>query len=147
MRLWSIRMNWLDSIGLVALWRESLLAKAVLEGNTTGYINHPQLMRFRNYARPLQAISTYLFYVYEEAKKRGFLFNPRKIDMELVDKGIKINVSQGQLDYELELLKYKLKARSLDAYRKIETLEKGEPNNIFVAHAGSVENWEKVKDI
>ncbi len=67
--------------------------------------------------------------------------------MELVDKDIRINVSQRQLDYELELLKYKLKARSLDAYRKIENLKKGEPNSIFVAYAGPVENWEKVKGI
>jgi hypothetical protein len=52
MRLWSIRLDWLDPIGLVALWRESLLAKAVLEGKTIGYKNHPQLLRFKSYSRP-----------------------------------------------------------------------------------------------
>ena len=56
MRLWSIRLDWLDPIGLVALWRESLLAKAVLEGKTIGYKNHPQLFRFKSYSRPLNAI-------------------------------------------------------------------------------------------
>ncbi|MGC8730208.1 MAG: pyrimidine dimer DNA glycosylase/endonuclease V [Candidatus Micrarchaeia archaeon] len=65
-------------MGLVALWWESLLAKSVLEGKTTDYINHPQLICFRNYVKPLQAINTYLMYINEEAKKRGFAFDPRK---------------------------------------------------------------------
>ncbi|MGC8568104.1 MAG: pyrimidine dimer DNA glycosylase/endonuclease V [Candidatus Micrarchaeia archaeon] len=66
-------------MGLVALWWESLLAKSVLEGKTTDYINHPQLICFRNYVKPLQAINTYLMYINEEAKKRGFAFDPKKI--------------------------------------------------------------------
>lgn len=47
MRLWSIHPKYLDAKGLVALWREGLLALAVLEGKTNGYRNHPQLERFR----------------------------------------------------------------------------------------------------
>jgi hypothetical protein len=46
---------YLDGRGLVALWREALLAQAVLRGRTRGY-RHPQLARFRsreNLARPL----------------------------------------------------------------------------------------------
>ena len=47
MRLWSVHPKYLDSKGLVALWREALLAKQVLEGGTKGYRNHPQLDRFK----------------------------------------------------------------------------------------------------
>jgi hypothetical protein len=36
MRLWSIHPSYLDSIGWVALWCESLAAKKVLEGKTKG---------------------------------------------------------------------------------------------------------------
>ena len=43
MRLWSIHPRYLDSMGLVALWREALLAQAVLRGETKGYKFHPQL--------------------------------------------------------------------------------------------------------
>ena len=60
MRLWSIHPKYLDRQGLIALWREALLAQAVLSGKTRGYRNHPQLERFRNHPAPLSAISLYL---------------------------------------------------------------------------------------
>ncbi len=47
MRIWSLHPKHLDAKGLVALWREALLAKHVLEGKTVGYLNHPQLNRFK----------------------------------------------------------------------------------------------------
>ena len=47
MRLWTLHPKYLDARGLVALWRESLLAQAVLAGRTRGYRSHPQLERFR----------------------------------------------------------------------------------------------------
>ena len=60
MRLWSLHPKYLDSQGLVALWRETLLAQAVLRGETRGYRNHPQLERFKNHSATLAAISHYL---------------------------------------------------------------------------------------
>ncbi len=147
MRIWSINLGWLDSIGIVALWRESLLARKVLEGNTKGYTNHPQLYRFKSSENPLACIETYLYYVLEEAKKRGFGFDGGKIKESIVDKSIKIPVAQGQLDYELELLKFKLKKRSPEYYAKIASTNKGEPNRMFVSHSGKIEDWEKVKTL
>jgi len=80
MRLWSIHPKYLDPIGLVALWREGLLAKKVLEGKTRGYRNHPELDRFKSVSDPLLAINSYLYYVYLEAAKRGYHFNLEKIN-------------------------------------------------------------------
>ncbi|MEM3714836.1 MAG: pyrimidine dimer DNA glycosylase/endonuclease V [Nitrososphaeria archaeon] len=40
MRLWSIHPKYLDQKGLVACWREGLLAKKVLLGKVKGYKNH-----------------------------------------------------------------------------------------------------------
>lgn len=81
MRFWSIHYNYLDTKDLVALWRESLLAKKVLENNTKGYKNQPQLnIRFKECDNFIIAINTYLFEVYKEAKKRNFNFNENKID-------------------------------------------------------------------
>ena len=40
MRIWSLHPKYLDAKGIVALWRETLLAKHVLEGKTKGYKNH-----------------------------------------------------------------------------------------------------------
>ena len=147
MRIWSINLQWLDSIGIVALWRESLLARRVLEGNTKGYANHPQLYRFKSSENPLAAIETYLHYVLEESKRRGFEFDGGKIKEGIVDKSIKIPVAQGQLDYELKLLKFKLKKRSPEYYAKIASTNKGEPNRMFVSHSGKIEDWEKVKTL
>ncbi len=57
MRLWSIHPMYLDSKGLVALWREALLAQNVLLEKTKGYKNHPQLIRFRASKNALGAIA------------------------------------------------------------------------------------------
>ena len=38
------------------MWREALLAQAVLRGRTIGYVHHPQLARFRSQASPLGAV-------------------------------------------------------------------------------------------
>ena len=46
MRLWSLHPKYLDIKGLVACWREGLLARKVLLDQTKGYKNHPQLIRF-----------------------------------------------------------------------------------------------------
>ena len=51
MRRWSLHPRHLDVSGLVALWREALLAQAVLRG----YRRHPYFVRFR--APPLPASS------------------------------------------------------------------------------------------
>ena len=67
MRLWSLHPGYLDSQGLVALWREALLAQKVLAGKTRGYKNHPQLERFKAHPHPPQAIAAYLVSVWEEA--------------------------------------------------------------------------------
>jgi hypothetical protein len=61
MRLWSLHPKYLDRAGLLAVWREGLLAQQVLMGNTKGYKNHPQLNRFKEQGdKVLLFISAYL---------------------------------------------------------------------------------------
>ena len=79
MRLWSLHPKYLDPQGLVALWREALLAQAVLRGKTKGYRHHPQLERFTSHRSPRLAINAYLGSIYEEAASRGYAFDRRKI--------------------------------------------------------------------
>ena len=78
MRIWSLHPKYLDAKGLVALWREALLAQNVLLGKTRGYKNHPQLERFKLYDDSLLAMGFYLKVVYEEAKERGYNFDKHK---------------------------------------------------------------------
>src|SRR5579875_1869551 len=78
MRLWSLHPRYLDARGLVALWREALLARAVLRGETHGYRSHPQLQRFREHAAPRRAIDAYLASVHAEALARGYRFDAGK---------------------------------------------------------------------
>jgi hypothetical protein len=80
MRLWSIHPKYLDAQGLVALWREGLLAKKVLEGKTKGYKNHPQLIRFMGSKYPLEQINIFLGEVYNESLKRGYKFDKAKFE-------------------------------------------------------------------
>ncbi|MFZ0534570.1 MAG: pyrimidine dimer DNA glycosylase/endonuclease V, partial [Anaerolineales bacterium] len=79
MRLWSLHPSYLDAKGLVACWREGLLARKVLLGETKGYRNHPQLLRFKTQPDPIAAVDQYLSAILEEANRRGFAFNPGKI--------------------------------------------------------------------
>jgi len=110
MRLWSLHPCYLDSKGLVALWREALLAKKVLQNRTKGYKNHPQLIRFRKSKDPLHVIDLYLAEVYREAEKRGYHFSRQKINWAY--KKSFLTVTQGQLDFEVRHLSKKLKARN-----------------------------------
>lgn len=144
MRLWSINPKYLDSKGLLAVWREGLLAKKVLEGNTKGYKNHPQLIRFRNYENPLDAINSYLFYIFLESQNRGYSFNKSKISCINLTKII--TVTEGQLKFELVHLLKKLKIRNLEKYKEIKKLvfNKIKINPIFIIMEGRIEDWEKL---
>lgn len=59
-RIWSLHPAQLDRQGLLACWRETLLAQAVLLGRTRGYTRHPQLERFRALPDPVGAVGRYL---------------------------------------------------------------------------------------
>lgn len=143
MRLWSLHPKYLDSKGLVAVWREGLLARAVLDGKTRGYKNHPQLIRFKNQKDPLHFLDTYLNNIYLEAVDRGYNFNHDKIGIEIVENQIK--VTKGQMIYELNHLLKKLKYRDLDQYQQLKQIELPLSNPIFKVIPGDIEPWEKLK--
>jgi hypothetical protein len=141
MRLWSLHPKYLDPQGLVALWREALLAKAVLRGETRGYRSHPQLERFKSHPTPLAAISLYLEAVYTDAVARGYTFDKSKIQSQGAP--ATLLVTSGQLDYEWTHLMNKLKARKLVLYEKWRETIAPEPHPIFEVRAGPVESWER----
>lgn len=143
MRLWSLHPSYLDTKGLVSLWREGLLAHAVLSDTTQGYKRHPQLERFKGCSTPIAAIDSYLWYVHEESMRRGYHFDLNKLGPR-VDCP-KIPVTIGQLQYELEILKIKLKSRDANKYREIHSILKPEPNPLFEVVSGSIEPWEKAR--
>lgn len=140
MRIWSLHPKYLDTKGLVALWRETLLAKHVLEGKTKGYTNHPQLNRFKKTANPAQSISQYLSYVYDEAVKRGYNFNKDKIDWNFTL--VEIPVTKGQLKYEESHLLNKLKIRDQDSYNKLLNAKNLQQHPMFKVIEGAIEDWE-----
>lgn len=141
MRLWSIHPRYLDARGLVALWREGLLAQAVLRRRTRGYRHHPQLIRFKQHPQPLAAICSYLQVVYWEAKGRGYAFDRSKI--RTVKKKIVMQVSRGQMQHEWRHLLRKLKRRDPEAWRGCSKLARPRPHPLFRVRPGPVEPWEK----
>ena len=142
MRLWSIHPKYLDCKGLVALWREALLARKVLQGRTKRYRNHPQLSRFKELDKPIPFIGAYLFYVLKEADKRCYKFDRRRIGKTTKQK---MKVNKGQLEYEFRHLKKKLKKRDPDQYRKLLKVKRIEANPLFMTRKGSTEPWEVIK--
>lgn len=142
MRLWSIHPVYLDSKGLVALWREGLLAQKVLLGRTKGYRNHPQLIRFRRSRNPVGTVASYLRIVVDEADRRGYKFDRSKISKKRY-RGT-IDVTNGQLDYEFNHLLKKLKSRAPELYIQNQTVREIEAHPLLHVVNGGVEEWEIV---
>jgi hypothetical protein len=141
MRLWSIHPKYLDQKGLVAVWREALLAKAVLEGRTKGYTKHPQLERFQASQDPVGSLHTYLLTIWEEADARGYSFSRQKIGRR---SGESLTVSDRQLAFELAHLKKKLALRDKERSRELKKVINAEPHPLFVVQKGDVASWERV---
>jgi hypothetical protein len=140
MRLWTVHPRFLDVKGLTAAWREGLLARKVLRGQTKGYTNHPQLIRFRNHPDPLAAIDVFLAAVLNEARNRGYNFDATKIDEHAQVTPIEETI--GQLDYEWQHLLNKLKTRDPARFEAQQGLSP-EPNRLFTITSGDVRDWEK----
>ena len=103
--------KYLDQKGLVALWREGLLAQAVLRGATTGYQNHPQLQRFRAQPSP---VTRHCRIPARGARRGGGPGLPLRCRCKIASGGTTppIDVPQGQLDFEWRHLIAKLEARA-----------------------------------
>jgi hypothetical protein len=153
MRLWSIHPKYLDAKGLVALWREGLLAVLASAGKTRGYKNHPQLDRFyassaSNSVDTECIIASYLLDVQLEASSRGYTFNLTALYSKATPQACeRITVTRGQLIYEWEHLLLKLCRRDHAKYLELRKLahHEIECHDMFVIIDGPVEAWEKVK--
>ena len=142
MRLWTLHPKYLDARGLVALWREALLAQKVLRGATKGYKHHPQLLRFFGTEDPPAVLAAYLRAVHAEAVERDYRFDAAKIGRRKF--GGKIKETRGQLLYEWRHLKRKLKKRDPKRLRELVTVKIPAPHPLFKIVSGVVRDWEKV---
>lgn len=140
MRLWSLHPKYLDSKGLVALWREGLLAQKVLQGETQGYRNHPQLDRFKNTRDPIAAIGKYLYHVHKESLRRGYKFDLEKIGT--TGSKTKINVNSGQVEFERQHLLAKLKCRNRPLYLELRVQTNVDIHPFFSLVTGNIAEWE-----
>lgn len=140
MRIWSLHPKYLDVKGLVALWREALLAKHVLEGKSKGYNSHPQLKRFKKMKDSIACIEYYLLVVYEEANRRGYIFDRKKISDKITP--CQIKVTKGQIEYEFNHLLKKLAKRDFSRYENLKKLTIFEQHPIFRIVDGPIEEWE-----
>ncbi len=141
MRIWSLHPKYLDTKGLVALWRETLLAKHVLEGKTKGYTNHPQLDRFKSSPSPLDAINQYLHEIYQEAQSRGYSFDASKFNDYTP---VTMTVNSGQLLYEVEHLLDKLLIRDINRFNTLRLQHDFDTHPLFEIIDGEIEKWEIV---
>ncbi len=143
MRLWSLHPSYLDSIGLIALWREGLLARKVLLGQTKGYTQHPQLIRFRETENPIQTIDTYLKAVHDESVRRGYNFDLSKISPCESQPPPRLPLPDKQLEYEFHHLLNKLKKRSLRQYSLLQQTTAIRSHPLFQVMPGDICSWEK----
>lgn len=142
MRLWSLHPKYLDAQGLVALWRETLLAQAVLCGETKGYRHHPQLARFQALSAPSAGIAVYLRGIHAEAEARGYRFDQHKI--KPTQEHPTLSVTHGQMAYEWAHLMQKLIARSPLVHERWQAETSIAAHPMFSMIDGNVEAWEKI---
>jgi hypothetical protein len=140
-RLWTLHPKYLDAQGLVALWREALLAQAVLRGRTRGYTRHPQLDRFREHGAPRSAINAFLAEVQRESMRRGYSFDASKVGPVRAE--CRIEATRGQVEHEWEHLMRKLRARSREDYARARGVARPAANPLFTIVAGPVAPWER----
>jgi Pyrimidine dimer DNA glycosylase len=140
MRLWSLHPRYLDARGLVALWREALLAQAVLSDRTVGYKRHPQLLRFKRSSAPCAHIASYLQGIHAESVRRGYDFDRRKIAEQ--GKVSRLTVARGQLEYEWQHLKRKLQDRDPNWLKEFSSVSSPDPHPQFRVVAGGIAKWE-----
>lgn len=141
MRLWSVHPRYLDPSGLTAVWREALLARAVLAGRTLGYRSHPQLTRFRAHPSPLAAIDAYLHAIQAEAQQRGYRF--RALAPLVTPAATPITVTAGQVRYELALLLRKLEHRAPERAAWLRQQSTIQVHPLLHVVEGPVEVWER----
>ena len=142
MRLWTLHPKYLDAKGLVALWREALLAQKVLQGKTKGYRRHPQLTRFKAHQKPVAALAAYLREVYAEARRRDYEFDGSKIARGRL--AIRITETDGQLLYEWRHLCRKLKQRAPHVLAGHGDISRPDSHPIFQVISGEIREWEIV---
>lgn len=140
MRLWTLHPRHLDAQGLVALWREALLAQKVLLGLTRGYRNHPQLARFRELNDPVAGIAAYLAGVHAEALRRNYRFDAGKIAAPRWPG--QIEATAGQLAYEWAHLRGKLALRDPARLAEFSDLQMPEAHPLFRIVEGGIASWE-----
>jgi hypothetical protein len=141
-RLWSLHPRYLDARGLVALWREGLLARAVLAGTTKGYRHHPQLERFRATRDPVACVDAYLHVVLVESRARGYEFDATKIGPRRGS--FTVPATSGQLAYEWTHLLSKLRRRDRERWLRLRT-ERPRAHPMVKVSVGEVATWERVR--
>ncbi|MFB8385772.1 pyrimidine dimer DNA glycosylase/endonuclease V [Microbacterium sp. NPDC055910] len=140
MRLWSLHPEMLDRVGLVACWREALLAQKVLTGATVGYTRHPQLERFHACAEPIDAIGHFLQALWAEATARGYSFDRTRIlRPDAATPGI--TVTDGQLAYEHGHLRAKVAMRDAAWLPRVGEVPRPAPS--FREVRGGIASWER----
>ena len=145
MRLWTLHPRYLDAKGLVALWREALLAQKVLCGKTRGYRHHPQLLRFSRSKKPLAAIADYLHSVHAESVRRGYRFDRAKIIRPR--SRARLRETSGQLLYEWDHLRRKLERRDPARLKKLAGVKVPRAHPLFRIISGGVREWELQKPL
>ncbi len=145
MRLWTVHPRHLDVRGLVALWREGLLARAVFRNETRGYRNHPQLERFKAARDPVGSINAYLAEVLDESVRRGYRFDGRKIRGRRAPE--RIAETRGQLQYEWGHLLRKLATRDPAAFAAASGLDRPDAHPSFRIVAGGIRAWERTEPV
>jgi hypothetical protein len=141
MRLWSLHPSYLDPRGIVATWREGLLARAVLRGKTRGYRNHPQLTRFREHPAPISAINNYVRILADDADRRGYRFDRSRIGP--IRDRTPMSVNRGQLEFELAHLRGKVAHRAPAELERLPWDGGIETHALFEIREGPIEAWER----
>ena len=87
-------------------------------------------------------IDRYLSEVWTEAGKRGYAFDRGKIGRRISKE--RMTVTRGQLQYEFDHLKKKLRKRDRKKFAAVKDLPLPKPHPLFRVVRGEIAEWEKI---
>ncbi len=145
MKLWSLHPRHMDHTRLLALWRTALAARDIIEGRASDYRVDRSIYRFMGRLDSDRAINTYIYYIWLEAKGRGYRFaREEALKKELIDTEIKIPVTSGQLLFEAWKLLTKISQTNPDWISRLAIEKCFEANPVFRVVEGLPDPREKI---
>lgn len=143
MRLWSFSPAHLQPADLRTVWKDGLKALRLLKGERIGRTHHHQLQRWQEHPDPVNALATYLRWIWWSGSFRGIRFDRNLIGPFTELQLGALTVTQGQLEAEWRLYLARLRHRDIQAWEARRYTDPRHHLLFKVIPSAKLEPWER----